>query len=110
MKGLRAVDFLAPLYAKERVGKFTSALEDVQDCLGLIHDDTTGRKIAGALNLDRIELTDAHDRARRLKIVSKRFKHLNRVGRFWANRSSAMRVASSARPSYLPVETIKGSR
>jgi inorganic triphosphatase YgiF len=80
-----AVDFLAPLYAKKRVRKFGSALEDVQDCLGLIHDDMIGRQIASSLDLAGVELADAKGRSRQLRTIAKGFKHLKRAGRFWAS-------------------------
>lgn len=84
VKKLRyAIDFLTPLYAKKRVRKFASALENVQDCLGLIHDDTTGRQIVSALGLGGVELTGAKGRSRQLRTIAKGFRHSKRVGRFW---------------------------
>ena len=84
VKKLRyAIDFLAPLYAKKRVRKFASALEDLQDCLGLIHDDTTGRQIVSAFGLGGVKLTDAKGRSRQLRTIARGFRHLKRVGSFW---------------------------
>ena len=84
VKKLRyAVDFLAPLYAKKRVRKFTSAVEEAQECLGLIHDNTIGRQIVTDLNIECVELT--RDRSRQLRTLAKAFRHLKGVGRFWAD-------------------------
>ena len=82
VKKLRyAVDFLAPLYAKKRVRKFTSAVEEAQECLGLIHDDTIGRQIVTDLNIESVDLTK--DRSRQLRTLAKAFRHLKGGGRFW---------------------------
>ena len=84
VKKLRyAVDFLAPLYAKKRVRKFASSLEEMQDCLGLIHDDMVSRQIVADFALSETGRTDVTGRSRQLKAMEKRFKQLKRVGRFW---------------------------
>ena len=84
IKKLRyAVDFLAPIYADKRVRKFTSSLEEMQDSLGLIHDEMVGRRIVAEFALDDIGGIDAADRSRQLKAMEKRFKGLKRVGSFW---------------------------
>jgi CHAD domain-containing protein len=86
VKKLRyAVDFLAPLYAKKRVRKFASLLAEMQDCLGLIHDDTISREIIATFALCESDRTDVISRSRQLKTMEKRFNQLKRVGRFWAN-------------------------
>jgi triphosphatase len=86
VKKLRyAVDFIAPLYAKKRVRKFASSLEDMQDCLGLIHDDMVSRQIVADFALSKTGRTDATKRSRQLKAMERRFKQLKRVGRFWVN-------------------------
>ena len=86
IKKLRyAVDFLAPLYSKKRVRKFASALEEVQDCLGLIHDDMMHRQIVGGFDLGGVDLTGVNGRSRQLHMIAEGFKHLKRVGRFWTS-------------------------
>lgn len=86
IKKLRyAVDFLAPLYANKRVRKFASSLEEMQDCLGLIHDEMVGRRIVAEFALGDMDGTDAADRSRQLKAMEKRFKGLKRVGSFWTD-------------------------
>jgi inorganic triphosphatase YgiF len=84
VKKLRyAVDFLAPLYAKKKVRKFASSLEEMQDCLGLIHDDMVSREIVAEYVLAEPGRTDVTVRSRQLKTMESRFKHVKRVGRFW---------------------------
>lgn len=84
IKRLRyAVDFLAPLYAKRRVRKFASWLEDMQDCLGLIHDDMVSRQLVADFALGETGRTDATNRSRQLKVMEMHFKGLKRVRRFW---------------------------
>jgi inorganic triphosphatase YgiF len=86
VKKLRyAVDFLAPLYDKKRVRKFASSLEEMQDCLGLIHDDMVSREIVADFALGETGRTDVTDRSRQLKTMETRFKQVKRVGRFWNN-------------------------
>lgn len=86
IKQLRyAVDFLAPLYARNRVRRFASSLEEMQDCLGLIHDDMISRQIVADFALRETGRTDVVVRSRQVKAMEKRFKQLRRVGRFWAN-------------------------
>ena len=86
IKRLRyAVDFLAPLYAKRRVRKFASSLGDMQDCLGLIHDDMVSRQIVGDFALGEAGRTDATNRSRQLKVTETHFKRLKRVRRFWVS-------------------------
>lgn len=86
IKKLRyAVGFLAPLYAKKRVRKFASALEEVQDCLGLIHDDMINRQTVGAFDLGGGDLAVVNGRSRQLQTIAKGFRHLKRVGRFWSS-------------------------
>lgn len=86
IKKLRyAVDFLAPLYPTKRVRKFASSLEDMQDCLGLIHDDMISRQIVANFALSETGRTDVAGRSQQLKSMEKRFNSLKRVGRFWAN-------------------------
>ena len=85
VKKLRyAVDFLAPLYAKKRVRKFATSLEDMQDCLGLLHDDMISRQIVADFALSETGRTGTASHSRQLKKMEKRFKQLKRVGRFWA--------------------------
>jgi len=84
VKKLRyAVDFLAPLYARKRVRKFASSLEEMQDCLGLIHDDMVSREIVADFALAETGRTDITVRSRQLKTMEGRFKRLKRVGHFW---------------------------
>jgi len=86
IKKLRyTVEFLAPLYGKKQVRRFTSSLEKLQDCLGLVHDDMVGRQIVDDLGLGEPVRTDISDRSRQLKAMETPFKRLKRVGRFWAN-------------------------
>jgi triphosphatase len=86
VKKLRyAVDFLAPLYPKKRVRRFASSLEDMQDCLGLIHDDMVSREIVAKFALSETGRTDVTGRSRQLRAMEMRFKQLKRVGRFWAS-------------------------
>lgn len=86
VKKLRyAVDFLAPLYPKKRVRKFASSLEEMQDCLGLIHDDMVSRQIVADFALSETGRTDVTNRSRQLKAMETRFKQLKRVGRFWTS-------------------------
>lgn len=86
IKKLRyAVEFLAPLYRKKHVRKFSASLEAMQDCLGLIHDDMISRQIVADFALSGTGRTDATARSRQLKKLDARFKQLRRVGRFWAN-------------------------
>jgi triphosphatase len=86
IKKLRyAVDFLAPLYATKRVRKFASSLEEMQDCLGLIHDDMISRQIVADFALGETGRTDVTGRSRQLKTMETRFRKLKRVGRFWGN-------------------------
>jgi triphosphatase len=86
VKKLRyTVDFLAPLYAKKQVRKFAAALEEVQECLGLIHDEAIGRQVASAFGLSGVDLIDEKGRSHRLRAISRRFKHLKRVERFWTS-------------------------
>ena len=84
VKKLRyAVDFLAPLYPRKRVRKFASSLEDMQDCLGLVHDDMVSRQIVADFALGETGRTDVTSRSRQLKAMETRFNRLKRVGRFW---------------------------
>jgi CHAD domain-containing protein len=84
VKKLRyAVDFLAPLYAKKRVRKFASSLREMQDCLGLIHDDMISRQIVADFALHETGRTDVTARSRQLKAMEVRFEHLKRARRFW---------------------------
>jgi len=86
IKKLRyAVEFLAPLYGKKEVRKFASSLEDMQDCLGLVHDDMVSRQIVDDYALRMAGRTDAAGRSRQLKTAARRFKRLNRAGQFWAS-------------------------
>jgi triphosphatase len=84
VKKLRyAVDFLAPLYPRKRVRKFASSLEDMQDCLGLVHDDMVSRQIVADFGLGETGRTDVTGRSRQIKAMETRFKRVKRVGRFW---------------------------
>ena len=84
IKKLRyTVEFLTPLYPRKRVRKFASSLEEMQDCLGLLHDDTVGRQIVADFALGETGRTDATARSAQLKTLETRFKQLKRVGRFW---------------------------
>jgi inorganic triphosphatase YgiF len=86
VKKLRyAIEFLAPLYARKRVRKFASSLEEMQDCLGLIHDDMVSRQIVADFALGETCRTDVSGRSRQLKTMETRFKRVKRVGRFWNN-------------------------
>ena len=86
IKKLRyAVEFLAPLYRKKHVRKFSTSLESMQDCLGLIHDDMVSRQIVADFALAETGRTDVTGRSRQLKKLDARFKRLRRAGRFWSN-------------------------
>jgi inorganic triphosphatase YgiF len=85
IKKLRyTVEFLAPLYRKKHVRKFSSSLEAMQDCLGLIHDDMVSRQIVADFGLAGMDRTDVTARSRQLKKLDVRFKRLKRTGRFWS--------------------------
>lgn len=84
IKKLRyAVDFLAPLYARKKIRKFASSLAEMQDCLGLIHDDMVARQIVADFALGELSGTDVTTRSRQLKAMATHFKQLKRAGRFW---------------------------
>jgi CHAD domain-containing protein len=86
IKKLRyGVEFLAPLYPGKRVRKFASSLEQMQDCLGLIHDGMVSRQIVADFALSETGRTDVASRSRQLKEMETRFDRLKRVGRFWAS-------------------------
>lgn len=86
IKKLRyAVEFFGPLHARKRVRRFSSSLEAMQDCLGLIHDDMVGQQIVADYALAEVRQTDAVDRSRQLQAMEKGFGKLRRVGRFWNN-------------------------
>lgn len=84
IKKLRyAVDFLSPLYARKRVRKFASSLEEMQECLGLLHDEMVTRQIVADFALGELSGTDIVARSRQLKAMKVHFKQLKRIGRFW---------------------------
>jgi len=86
IKNLRyAVEFLGPLYGKKMVRKYASSLEEMQDCLGLLHDNIISREIVAHYGLEVIARTDVIGRAHQLKVMERRFKRLKRAGRFWSN-------------------------
>lgn len=86
IKKLRyAVEFFGPLYAKKQVRQFTSSLEAMQDCLGLIHDNMVSQQIVADFALAEVRLADAAGRSRRIQAMERRFRKLKRVGRFWNN-------------------------
>jgi CHAD domain-containing protein len=78
------VDFLAPLYGGKQVRKFASSLEEMQDCLGLMHDDMISRQIIAEFALRSTANPDVTGRSRHPKAMEVHFKRLKRVGRFWS--------------------------
>jgi len=85
IKKLRyAVEFLAPLYAKKQVRKFGSSLEEMQDCLGLMHDDMISRQMVADFALRSTANPDVTGQSRQLKAMEAHFKRLKKVGRFWS--------------------------
>lgn len=85
VKKLRyAVEFLASLHGKD-ARKFTSRLEQIQDCLGRMNDEATGRRLIAKLSLRAdAEAVFASSRSEQLRALQKHFKALRKVGRFWA--------------------------
>ena len=87
IKKLRyAVEFLGPLYRKKDVRKFTSSLEEMQDCLGQLHDEVIGRQLIMDLSLGATASGDVtnSERSRILKATGAHFKRLKQVGQFWS--------------------------
>ena len=79
-----AVEFLASLYGKD-AGKFTAALEHIQDGLGRMNDAAIGRHLIARLSLHAdAEILFAGSRAEQIDDLHKHFKTLRKVGRFWA--------------------------
>jgi triphosphatase len=86
IKKLRyTVAFLAPLYDRKRVRNFASSLENMQDCLGLIHDDMINRQIVSDYELGEVGRTDITKRSGQLKTMAKRFSRVKSVPCFWAS-------------------------
>jgi inorganic triphosphatase YgiF len=85
IKKLRyTVDFLAPLYGRKRVRNFSSSLEKMQDCLGLIHDDMINRQIVSDYELSEVARTDITRRSGQLRTMVKGFSRLKQTPGFWA--------------------------
>ena len=85
IKKLRyAVEFLAALYPKKDVRKFTSPLERMQGRLGLMHDDMIGRQIVADLSLSAMAKPVVTGRSRQIKAMEVSYNRLMRVGRFWS--------------------------
>jgi len=78
-----AVEFLAPLYTKKHVGKFISAIGEIQDALGALNDDIVSRQIASDLGVGEPCKGSRNDRSRKLKSVAASMSRLKRVGRVW---------------------------
>lgn len=79
-----AVEFLASLYGKD-TRKFTSKLEQIQDGLGRLNDETIGRILIARLELRAdAEVVFAGSRFEQVRDLQKHFKSLRKVGRFWA--------------------------
>ena len=79
-----AVEFLASLYGKD-ARKFTSRLEQIQDGLGRMNDEVTGRQLIARLSLHAdAEIMFAGSRPEQIRDLQKHFKALRKVGRFWA--------------------------
>lgn len=79
-----AVEFLASLYGKD-ARKFTSRLEQIQDGLGSMNDEATGRQLMARLSLRAdADTMFAGARPEQIRDLQKHFKALGKVGRFWA--------------------------
>jgi triphosphatase len=78
-----AGDFVAPLFARKRLRKFAGPLEDLQDCLGLIHDDIISRQIHSDFGLGGTTAPGATRRARQLKAIASNYKRLKNARPFW---------------------------
>jgi CHAD domain-containing protein len=85
VKKLRyAVEFMAALYSRKEIRKFTASLEKIQDCFGLLHDDMIARQLIDEFSLDFRASTGGSEQARRLKEAETHFKRLKRLGRVWS--------------------------
>lgn len=83
IKKLRyAVEYLEALYGK-RARKFTSRLEKMQDCLGLMNDEAAGRKLTADLSLSAAKASSVGARTQRLEALQDHFRKLRKVDRFW---------------------------
>lgn len=79
-----AVEFLGSLFDREKVRKFTEALEAIQESLGDLNDQSTARQLAAHLYLDftpddRVE-ADNH-----LGLAVRKYERLRRAGPFWSS-------------------------
>lgn len=87
-----AVEFLGSLYRREDVKTFTSALEAIQETLGELNDEVTGRALADALavRIKEVEApagggagAGAGAKRKQLASVARQFARLERAGLFW---------------------------
>lgn len=79
-----AVEFLGSLFDREKVRKFTRALEAMQESLGDLNDQSTARQLAAGLSLD-FKLEDRAESGGQLGRAVKTYKRLQRTGPFWSS-------------------------
>lgn len=82
-----AVEFLGSLYRRQQVKSFAESLESIQEALGELNDEVTGRELAEVLG---VQLpadgwgAGTGTRKKQLATVVRQFARLERAGPFWA--------------------------
>lgn len=79
-----AVEFLGSLFDREKVRRFTKALEAMQESLGDLNDQSTARALAAELELD-LKLGDRAESDDQLELAVRNYERLRRAGPFWSS-------------------------